>query len=202
MKLTRNWRISALAPLLAISVVSPLYAKKPRAARLCVFLLVVTVSSSVYCDAPVSLSTGRALDFQVTTLDGATVPLRTLVGQGRPVVIEFWATWCGPCRKTMPHLAALYKKHQRDGLIVLGLTVEDPVKDREKVNRFVEALAITYPIAFAPRELYQVMNQKQEIGVPKILVFDRSGTLVQHFRTYSPLTNRRVSTAVAKASRR
>jgi thiol-disulfide isomerase/thioredoxin len=152
--------------------------------------------------ATISLAGVRNDDIQVTTLQGERVALRTLIGEGQPVVMEFWATWCVPCRKTMPHLNELSRKYARDGLVVIGLTVEDPARDAEKVRQFIASARVTYPIAFASRDFYQQMNQKREIGVPKILIFDRSGRLVEHIKSYSPFTNRRVSAAVATAVRR
>jgi thiol-disulfide isomerase/thioredoxin len=99
-----------------------------------------------------SLAEVRARDFKVVALDGTTVPLATLIGNGQPLVIEFWATWCAPCRKTLPHLVALERAHG-NGLVVLGLTVEDPEKDMGKVRDYVGSQGVNFSVAFAPRSL-------------------------------------------------
>ena len=167
------------------------------------FALALLLASTLPLQATeksITLAEIRAAKFEVTTLNGKVVALDEILGQGRPVLLEFWATWCAPCKKTMPHLMELSRRHGED-LLVLGLTVENPEKDMEKVRQFVSRMEITYPIAFAPRELYRLVNDKEEIGVPKIVVFDRSGHVVEHVRTYSPLTNRRVAAAVGRAVR-
>ena len=63
----------------------------------------------------------------------------TTVGAGKPYVIEFWATWCGPCRTSIPHLNELYNKYKGKGLSIIG--VSDEVKAVGKVRNFVGARA-------------------------------------------------------------
>jgi thiol-disulfide isomerase/thioredoxin len=137
-------------------------------------------------------------NFQVRTLDGGTAALADLIGSGRPLVIEFWATWCAPCRKTLPHLIQL-KKDYADDLVVIGLTVEDPVTDASKVQAFIKEQNVNFPIAFAPDELFQYMNHRSDIAVPKLFVFDASGKLVAHVTRYSPFTPRKLESAVKEA---
>jgi thiol-disulfide isomerase/thioredoxin len=109
---------------------------------------------------PPSLPEVVARGFEVVTMDGQKVALANLVGTGQPVLVEFWATWCAPCRKTVPHLVELDRQYRGRGLKVIGLTLEDPVKDRDKVKQFIDKYGITYTIAFAPKEVYQFMNQR------------------------------------------
>jgi peroxiredoxin len=82
-----------------------------------------------------------APDFALTTLDGASVRLSDL--RGRPVLINFWASWCGPCRVEMPHIQAAYEAHAEEGLIVLGV---DQLESPPVVARFVEEFGLTFPI--------------------------------------------------------
>jgi thiol-disulfide isomerase/thioredoxin len=150
-------------------------------------------------DPPVpTLTEIRAHDFTVTTLEGATVPLGELLADGRPLVIEFWATWCAPCRKTLPHLIALQREHGQR-LLVLGLTVEDPHRDRASVHDYVDREKVSFPVAFAPRELFQFMNSRSDIAVPKLFVYDDGGNLVTYIPRYSPLTPRKLEAAVRRA---
>lgn len=135
-------------------------------------------------------------DFRVTTLDGETVPLATLLEPGRPTVVEFWATWCAPCRQSMPHLVEL-KDEYGDRLVVIGLTVEDPESDRDKVRRFAEEQRMSFPIAFAPDKLFQLMNDRADIAVPKLFVFDGDGALVRYIPRHSASTARKLRQAVA-----
>jgi thiol-disulfide isomerase/thioredoxin len=139
-------------------------------------------------------------EFTVVTTEGDSVSLAELFDPSRPVIVEFWTTWCVPCRKTFPHLVDL-KKEYGDRLVVLGLTVEDPEEDLVKVRKFVEEHGVNFPIAFAPDELYEFMNRRTDIAVPKLFVFDGDGSLVTYIPRHSPLTTSKLKSAVARAVR-
>ncbi len=81
-------------------------------------------------------------DFTLATLGGGQVKLGDL--KGRPVLINFWATWCGPCRYEMPALEAMYQKYKGQGLVVIGVDVQEP---ENLVAAFVQQYGLTFPIA-------------------------------------------------------
>jgi thiol-disulfide isomerase/thioredoxin len=145
-----------------------------------------------------SLREVRARDFKVVDLNGSTIALASVLGNGQPSVIEFWATWCVPCRKTLPHLITL-KRENHDSLAVVGLTVEDPAVDLQKVRSYAAEQGINFPVAFAPPELFQFMNNRQDIAVPKLFVFDGAGDTVAYIPRYSPFTGRKLESAVRLA---
>ncbi|HTR67530.1 MAG TPA: TlpA disulfide reductase family protein [Terriglobales bacterium] len=109
-------------------------------------------------------------DFSLKDLQGKEWTLKSL--RGKVVLVNFWATWCPPCRKEMPDLDALYRRFQNDGFVVLAISDED----EPKVKQFLAARDITYPILLDPgrkvNELFQVD------GIPKSFVYDREGKLV------------------------
>ena len=84
----------------------------------------------------------RAPALLVMTLDGKTFDLAAQ--RGHPVIVNFWATWCAPCRSEMPALNAYYRRHRSDGLVLIGLSL-----DKERALASVRALAATvdYPLA-------------------------------------------------------
>jgi len=141
----------------------------------------------------------RAGGFTVTAPDGRRAPLSSLLPEDKPAVVEFWATWCTPCRKSLPSLEKLYTRHGSEEITVLALTIEDFDSDKDKVEKFVSEEGLTFPIAFAPRESFLFMNQRDEVAVPKILVYDADGQVVEHIISYSFRTSGRVEKAVTRA---
>lgn len=109
-------------------------------------------------------------DFTLSDLQGKSWNLKDL--RGKVVLLNFWATWCPPCRKEMPDLEALYRKFKDQGFVVLAISDEDAAK----VNPFLTERDITYPILLDPG---RKVNEQFEIeGIPKSFVYDRAGKLV------------------------
>jgi peroxiredoxin len=109
-------------------------------------------------------------DFTLTDVHGRPWTLKSL--QGKVVLVNFWATWCPPCRKEMPDLETLYKRFKDEGLVVLAISDEDA----GKVSPFLAKTDVTYPVLLDPgrkvNELFQIE------GIPKSFVYDRGGKLV------------------------
>jgi peroxiredoxin len=109
-------------------------------------------------------------DFTLTDLQGKNWTLKDL--RGKVVLVNFWATWCPPCRKEMSDLDALYQKFQSQGLVVLAISDEDA----GKVKPFVEERKISYRILLDPgRKINGLFSVE---GIPKSFVYDRDGKLV------------------------
>ncbi len=109
-------------------------------------------------------------DFTLTDLTGKSWSLPDL--RGKVVLVNFWATWCPPCRKEMPDLEALYQRFSPRGLVILAISDEDAAK----VKPFIAEHGISYPVLLDPgrkvNELFQVE------GIPKSFVYDRESKLV------------------------
>jgi peroxiredoxin len=109
-------------------------------------------------------------DLSLPDLNGKTLTLSDL--RGKVVLVNFWATWCPPCRKEVPALAALYSRFERQGLVILGISDETA----DKVAPFALEQHIPYPVLLDTggkvHELFSVT------GIPKSYVFDRDGKLV------------------------
>jgi peroxiredoxin len=109
-------------------------------------------------------------DFTLTDLEGKTWSLQGL--RGKVVLVNFWATWCPPCRKEMPDLDMLYQQFKDQGFLILAISDEDI----SKVQPFIVQQHTTYPILLDPgrkvHELFQIS------GIPKSFVYNRDGKLV------------------------
>lgn len=116
---------------------------------------------------------GRAPDFTVVTLDGDT--LRSAELGGRVVVVNFWATWCGPCRLEMPSLQSLHEDRADDGVLVVGLSTD--LGSVGPIREYVDERDITFPIARATNDHRRAFGGIQ--GIPTTFLIDRTG-VVRH----------------------
>lgn len=115
-----------------------------------------------------------APDFTLTTLDGESVQLSSL--RGDVVLLDFWATWCGPCRYDMPHVDALYEEYKDEGLQVFGVNSERP----EQARAYLESNGFDFPTLQDPglrvAQLYRVQ------AIPTFVVIDREGKMTSYLK--------------------
>ena len=109
-------------------------------------------------------------DFTLSDLQGKPWHLQGL--KGKVVLVNFWATWCPPCRKEMPDLQALYDKYKDQGFVVVSISDEEPAK----VQPFITERRITYPVLLDPGRKVNAVFQVE--GIPKSFVYNREGKLV------------------------
>lgn len=114
-----------------------------------------------------------APDFEVTTLDGDTLRLSEFEGQ--VVLLNFWATWCPPCRLEMPGFQNVWEDYRDRGVVIVGLSVDRG--DRSQVERWVRQREITYPIAFPPGAVVQAYGGANVL--PTSLLINRDGRIVR-----------------------
>ncbi len=114
---------------------------------------------------------GRMPAFSVESLDGDIVSPEAL--RGKVVLVNFWATWCGPCRVEMPGFQKVYEDLKGEGFVILGLATDR--EGRGVVQRYVEERGVTYPIALSSNRLEQDFGGLR--GLPMSYLVDRSGVI-------------------------
>jgi peroxiredoxin len=116
-----------------------------------------------------------APDFLLETLDGGEIRLSDLRGKG--VILNLWATWCGPCRKEMPQFVAAYDRYQAEGLEIIAVNVQEPASI---IRPFVEDFGMDFPVALDRRG--KVSDEYRIIGLPTTYFIDREGVVRDVFQ--------------------
>ena len=120
------------------------------------------------------LSGKKAEDFTLGDVDGKTVKLSSL--RGKVVLLDFWATWCGPCRIEMPSIQKLHREFKARGLIVLGINYGE---DLDRVRPFLAKNKYDFRILLDRQRL--VGESYQVTGIPALFIIDKTGTIRTHF---------------------
>ena len=123
--------------------------------------------------ANVGFQTGQtAPDFELTALDGSRLRLSGL--RGRPVLLNFWATWCAPCRVEMPWLVELDKQYRGQGVQIIGVSLDDSGSQAE-VARFAQERGVQYPVLFGSAALAAAYGGVRFL--PQSFFIDRDGKI-------------------------
>ncbi|NOY43831.1 MAG: TlpA family protein disulfide reductase [Deltaproteobacteria bacterium] len=146
-------------------------------AVLVVFLLVVGAACSK------TEEKGRqpkpAPDFDLVSVDGNHVRLSDL--RGKVVLLDFWATWCPPCRVAIPHLVELQRKYRKEGLVVIGMNMD---QDPDELAQFMARTTFNYPVVRVDETTRMAYGGISSI--PQAFLIDRAGYLRHSFMGFSP----------------
>ena len=126
-------------------------------------------------------------------------PIKLANYSGKVMLVNLWATWCGPCRMETPELVKLHKEYQSRGVEMIGLSTEDPVASAESVSEFVREYNVDYHIGWATREVAQTLMQGRT-SIPQSFVIARDGRIVRRFIGFRPdLTPGQIKEALEEA---
>lgn len=118
-----------------------------------------------------------APNFTLPQVDGGAVQLAEQ--KGKVVLLDFWATWCPPCRVAMPHLAKLQEQYRADGLVVLGMNLDN---NREDLDHYLASEPVNYPVLLVDASTRQAYGGVA--SVPQTILIDRTGKVRQKFLGY------------------
>jgi thiol-disulfide isomerase/thioredoxin len=160
-----RWYVVALVSLVAVLAINSALMRGPR-------------QSSAKAPGPERLD---APEVSLPLRPGQpAVPLSSL--KGKVVVLDFWATWCGPCRQSIPELEKLYRKYQSQGLEVIGVSVDDTA---EPVPAAVKELGMTYPVVLA-KDIPDLRSKFVFESIPQMFIIDKTGKQAEAIPGYSP----------------
>lgn len=126
-----------------------------------------------------SQTAGMAPDFVLKDIEGKDIQLSRF--KGKMVVLEFWATWCPPCKATIPELIAMQEKYAGKGLVVLGISIDEGGDLASKLSAFSKANKINYPILLGDEEIsraYGVMS------IPATFLIGKDNKIITAYKGY------------------
>ena len=161
-------------------------------ARLPMILLAVILSAIVYNFATIKPEGAQmqdpndmhaAPDFSLKRPDGEP-PFTKDSLKGKVIVLDFWATWCGPCRESIPELAHIAEKYKDKGLQVNGIAVDD-TRTRDQVPAAIKGLGINYPVVFG-LDSPSIVKDYPAPSIPMMYIIDKKGNLRDQMMGYKP----------------
>ena len=112
-------------------------------------------------------------------------PIKLANYSGKVLLVNLWATWCGPCRRETPELVKLHKEYQSRGVELIGLSTEDPVASAQSVINFMREYEVDYQIGWANREVAQTLMQGRT-SIPQSFIIARDGRILKRFIGFDP----------------
>ena len=123
--------------------------------------------------------------FTLEDISGQAISLGQF--RDRIVLLDFWATWCPPCRQSIPELVALQKKYDHQGLVVLGVSMDDPRDvDNEKMLSFKKQFEINYRILRVSRDVVRDYFSDGRMAIPTLFIINREGRITDKHVGYAP----------------
>lgn len=174
--------------------------KQTRRTLIVIFMMAlvtgwIAIKGGIYVDAiagPEHAHKGKsnyakAADFTLKTMAGEEISLSDF--KGKVVILDFWATWCPPCVKEIPHFNELAQEYKDEGLVVFGVSVDrDGAKAVHKFEK--NKMTINYPLALYDQPTYDqyqmYLPEDRRRGIPFTFVIDREGYIREHYVGYRP----------------
>jgi peroxiredoxin len=139
------------------------------------FLLLLCGGQSLYAGDP-------SPDFTLEDMNGDLFTLADQLGEGI-ILLDFWATWCTPCKHELPYLQELHEKYSEEGFMLITIS-EDSPKSQSKVRPYVRSKRYTFPVLLDPNS--EVLRLFQGSTLPYRVIIDEDGNIVETHQGYNP----------------
>lgn len=157
---------------------NPVHARNRRIGLLAAILILMI-------QTPLAMAAQPAPDFTLPDLSGHMVSLKDF--RGHYVIVDFWATWCIPCRKSLPELAAIAKKYKDRNLVVLGLAIDNPDSfDNQYIIDFIKKYNVEYAILRADHRIVTQYLGADDPNVPTLFMIDKNGGILEKHEGFEP----------------
>jgi len=134
--------------------------------------------------APLATLPASVIDAELRAVTGAPIKLSSYAG--KVLVVNLWATWCGPCRLETPELVKLHKEFHSQGVEMVGLSTENPDASAEAVRQFVHDFNVDYRVGWATNDVALTLMQGRD-AIPQSFIISRNGRVVKRFVGFNPI---------------
>jgi peroxiredoxin len=126
-----------------------------------------------------------APDFTLKALTGEDITLSQY--RGKVVLLDFWATWCGPCMQSIPELVRIQEKYKDKGLVVLGVSMDTLSQaDDGQIQKFMRTFGITYPVMRDDGKVSSIYFGDSPAAIPTMHIINREGKIIETISGFSP----------------
>ncbi len=146
-------------------------------------LIIVAVLARMLFYTPPAVKDG-SLAPDILLSNPGEPPVHLSDKKGKVVLLDFWATWCGPCKMSMPHLSRIYENYKSDGVEVYGISTDFPDK-RKLVPAVAKSLNVTYPMIFAIDQP-GIQQMYRTESLPTLVIVNKKGEVARYLSGYDP----------------
>ena len=152
-------------------------------------ILLITGCGSKTEEPRAATGRSKAASFVLEDLDGREFSLDSAAGS--VLVLDFWATWCAPCRKAIPELISLYNEYEQEDLLLWGIGIDKP----DALRSFAESFKIPYPVLVGSRATQAAYRVT---AIPTVFLIDREGRIAGRFQGYRPGATENLKAEITK----
>jgi thiol-disulfide isomerase/thioredoxin len=134
--------------------------------------------------APITTLPANVVEAELRAVTGDPIKLSSYAG--KVLLVNLWATWCGPCRLETPELIKLHKEFRSQGVEMVGLSTENPDASAEAVRQFVHDFNVDYRVGWATNDVAVTLMQGRD-AIPQSFIISRSGRVVKRFVGFNPV---------------